>query len=267
VSAAPAELDSMIAAARQAWPDVHCDAQRYASRIDTLVSAGASPEKLHAADVWLALACESGDEAALAAFERTCIEPIDRVLAHMRLPEESVDEIKQVVRTRLLVPSTESPAKIAEYKGRGALRSWVGVVATREALGQARRARPTPGDELLMGIESPHTGPELGYLKEHYREAFREAFTAALGELTPRARNALRHHYVHGLTIDQIAATYGVHRSNAARRIAKARDTLLSSTRRRVLIALRVDRGEFESMMRMVESKLDVSLQRLLGPE
>ncbi len=257
----------MIAAARAGWPDIDIDPSVFAARLDTVLAAGASANTLHATDLWLAVACESGHEAALAAFERTCIEPIDRVLAHMRLPPEAVDEIKQIVRTRLLVPSADAPAKIAEYKGRGALRSWVGVIATREALGQARRSRPTPGDEALMAIESPHTGPELGYLKEYAREAFREAFTAALAELTPRARNALRHHYVHGLTIDQIAATYGVHRSNAARRIAKARDTLLAAMRRRVLIALNVDRVEFESMMRVVESKLDVSLQRLLGPE
>ena len=262
-----AELDAMIATARAAWPDIDADEATFVGRIDTVLAAGASAAALHASDLWLAVACECGNETALAAFERTCIEPIERVLAHMRLPAEAVDEIQQVVRTRLLVPTGDAPAKIAEYRGRGPLRSWVGVIATREALGQARRVRPTPGDEALMGIESPHTGPELGYLTEHAREAFREAFTAALAELTPRARNALRHHYVHGLTIDQIAATYGVHRSNAARRIAKARDTLLSAMRRRVLIALNVDRGEFESMMRMVESKLDVSLQRLLGPE
>jgi RNA polymerase sigma-70 factor (ECF subfamily) len=261
------EIEELIAGARAAWPEVDADASAFSRRVEQLVAEGATASKLHTDDLWLAVACEAGDDGAFTAFERACIEPIDRVLAHMRLPAEAVDEIKQVVRTRLLVPTADAPAKIAEYKGRGALRSWVGVIATREALGQARRVRPPPGDEALMGIESPHTGPELGYLKEHAREAFREAFTAALAELTPRARNALRHHYVHGLTIDQIAATYGVHRSNAARRIAKARDTLLAATRRRVLIALRVDRGEFESMMRMVESKLDVSLQRLLGPD
>ena len=247
-----------MAAAREAWPGIEADEAVFRERL-----AEMDVEKVNVADLWLAFGCERGDEAAVAAFERGCVEPIERILAHMRLSAETVDEIKQVVRTRLLV----GERRISDYKGRGSLKSWVGVIATREALGQARRGRPTTGDEALMAIESPHTGPEMGYLKEHYREAFREAFAAALGELTPRARNALRHHYVHGLTIDQIAATYGVHRSNAARRIAKARDTLLSITRRRVLIALRVDRGEFESMMRLVESKLDVSLQRLLDPE
>jgi RNA polymerase sigma-70 factor (ECF subfamily) len=251
-------VNDAIAAAREAWPGIEADEGEFRERL-----AGADLQKVHVADLWLAFGCEQGDATAVAAFERECIEPIERILAHMRLAPEAVDEIKQVVRTRLLV----GDRRISEYRGRGTLKSWIGVIATREALGHARRSRPpTPGDEALMAIESPYTGPEMGYLKEHYREAFREAFAAALAELSPRARNALRHHYVHGLTIDQIAATYGVHRSNAARRIAKARDTLLSITRRRVLIALRVDRGDFESMMRLVESKLDVSLQRLLDP-
>jgi RNA polymerase sigma-70 factor (ECF subfamily) len=178
-----------------------------------------------------------------------------------------VDEVKQIVRTKLLVAEQGRPPRVLEYSGRGELRSWVGVIATREALTLLRRGgrETTPADDVMLAVPSPVTGPELDFLKDHYKDEFRTAFTHALQELSPRERNALRHHYVHGLTIDQIATLYGIHRSNAARRIAKARESLLSATRRRLVLGLKVDRGEFESIMRLIESRIDVSIGRMLG--
>ncbi len=251
-----------IGQAKAKYPGL--DAQDLRTHLRARVS---EPEHVaNANDLCLAFACARGDSGAVAEFERSCIMGIDRILGHMKLPHATLDEVKQSVRTRLLVG--DKP-KILSYAGRGGLRAWVGVIATREALEMLRKNRPSePSDqEALMGIESPHAGPELGYLKEHYRDAFKHAFCNALGELTPRARNALRHHYIHGLSIDRIAALYGVHRSNAARRVAKARDVLLSTTRRHLLIELKVERSELESLMRLVESRLDVSLQRLLEPD
>jgi RNA polymerase sigma-70 factor (ECF subfamily) len=208
------------------------------------------------------------DEAALAVFERECIGTIDRIVAHMRLPDAHVDELKQAVRTKLLVAEGDRPAKISDYKGKGPLRSWVGVVATRQALSRLRRKHEdSPGDSALLGIESPHSGPELGFLKLHYREQFVRAFKAALAELDAGSRNSLRHHYVHGLTIDELAALYRIHRSNAARRVAKARDALLSGTRRRLVRELGIDRSEFESIMRLIESRLEVSIAGVLGDD
>jgi RNA polymerase sigma-70 factor (ECF subfamily) len=187
----------------------------------------------------------------------------------MRLPSATVDEVKQLVRTKLLVSDGARAPRLAEYSARGDLRSWVGVIATREALSLLRRGAktPLPAEDVLVAAASPMTGPELGFLKDHYRDEFRAAFVAALGELEPRERNVLRHHYVHGLTIDEIGTMYGIHRSNAARRIGKAREQLLSATRRRLVLGLKVDRREFDSIMRLIESRIDVSIQRMLGPD
>lgn len=224
-------------------------------------------EKLHTDDLLLVAAVRTGAAAALAQLETDVIEPLSRVLGPMQLPAAVVDDVQQLVRTKLLVADGERGPRLFDYSGRGELRSWVGVIATREALSLLRRdgRENTPADDVLMAAPSPLTGPELGFLKDRYKDEFRVAFTAALAELSPRERNALRHHYVHGLTIDQIAALYGVHRSNAARRIAKARESLLSTTRRRLVLGLNVDRGEFESIMRLIESRIDVSIARMLG--
>jgi RNA polymerase sigma-70 factor, ECF subfamily len=237
--------------------------------IGATTDPAAALARAHTDDLYLVAAILAGDNHAIAVFEVETIEPIGRVLAHMQPAAVLIDEVKQLVRTKLLLPTGDRAARVGEYSGRGELRSWVGVIATREALSLLRRdaKTTTPGDDALLAMPSPLTGPELGFLKERYRDEFRSAFTSALGELTPRDRNALRHHYVQGLTIDQIATMYGIHRSNAARRVAKGRDELLSATRRRLVLGLKVDRVEFESIMRLIESRIDVSIQRMLGAD
>ncbi|HET6584536.1 MAG TPA: sigma-70 family RNA polymerase sigma factor [Nannocystaceae bacterium] len=266
-------LDLRLREAEARWPRLRANDGRFAATLARLVPEDADVlaalTRLHAVDLLLASACLAGDSIALALFDGEVIDPIDRMLGHMRLPGATVDEVKQLVRTKLLVVDGERAPRLTDYSGRGDLRGWVGVIATREALSLLRRGAktPIPAEDVLLAAPSPLTGPELGFLKEHYRGEFRSAFTLALDELSPRERNVLRHHYVHGLTIDEIGAMYGIHRSNAARRIGKAREQLLTGTRRRLVLGLEVARSEFESIMRLIESRIDVSIQRMLGPD
>ncbi|MCA9710144.1 MAG: hypothetical protein KDK70_30170, partial [Myxococcales bacterium] len=119
--------------------------------------------------------------------------------------------------------------------------------------------------EQLLAIEASATGPELLALKHQYRERFAEAFAAALGELGPAQRNLLRLHYLHGLSIDELGALLKVHRSSAARRIAKARQELLSDTRRRLAMGPAMGRQDFEELMGLIASRLDLSIERFLA--
>lgn len=275
--AAGEALDEAVTArleqARARHPRLVVTADDYASALSRAIGSASDPlaalARARTDDLYLVAAIVGGDTHALGVFEAEAVEPIGRVLAHMQPSATLVDEVKQLVRTKLLLREGQRGPRVGEYSGRGELRSWVGVIATREALSLLRRdaKTTTPGDDALLAMPSPLTGPELGFLKERYRDEFRTAFTDALGELTPRDRNALRHHYVQGLSIDQIATLYGIHRSNAARRIAKGRDELLSATRRRLVLGLKVDRAEFESIMRLIESRIDVSIQRMLGAD
>jgi RNA polymerase sigma-70 factor (ECF subfamily) len=75
----------------------------------------------------------------------------------------------------------------------------------------------------------------------------------------------LRQSVVHGLNIDQIAAVFGVHRATAARRVERAREALLAATRKSLMSRLSIDRTEFESVMALIKSRLDVSIHRVLG--
>ena len=257
-------LEAAYDAAAAQWPQVALPRESFVAYVR---ARGDDLETLRTSDLYLACACVEGRAAAVHAFDEHCVAGIDQVLGHMQLPAATVDEIKQAVRTKLLLADGERPPRLREYAGRGDLRRWVGVVATREALSSLRRKPDAAGDDALMAVASPSAGPELGYLKEHYRDAFVEAFSAALQDLTPKARNALRQHYLHGLSVDQIGTLYGVHRSNAARRVAKAREALLAGTRRRLVHGLRVARDDFESIMRLIESRIDVSIRRMLDSD
>ncbi len=222
-----------------------------------------------AADLWLAAACEAGDRHALAAFERLYGPEVRRAATRTRKGPIDPEDLVQLVWQKLLVGDRESGAKIRDYTGEGDLKSWVRVVAVR-ALVDATRKRsgaeaPASTERAAELLFAAGGDPELEYLKRHYRFEFAGAFSEALAGLVPEDRTALRQHLVDRLTVDQIAAAHGVHRATAARWVQRSREALLSDTRRRLMARLRLSRGELESVMRMIESQLHVSVIRMLG--
>jgi RNA polymerase sigma-70 factor (ECF subfamily) len=218
------------------------------------------PEDDVAADLLLACGCAEGDEAALRVFDDEHLRDVPRLVARVERDAAAVEEIKQRLRERLLLPRDEKPPRIADYRGKGRLTSWLRVAAIRIALDlQASRPSAPRADVDLVQRD-----PELDYLRERYRDAFREAFTAALDELEGRDRTVLRMHLLDGLGIDRIGQLYEVHRATAARWLDRARAELFEATRRRLRERLGVSASEFASIARLVQSDLDVSVCRIL---
>lgn len=269
-SGALPELDDALAAAlrsaRERWPEVAIDGGAFV-RYLAARAAGNDLAGLHTDDLYLACGCAGRDPAAIAAFEAEYGRDIDAVAARFRRAGLDLEDIGQQVREKILVaPAGETP-KIGDYSGLGFLQNWVRITAVRTFLDATRRApgRREVGDAGgLMMVADPDDDVELAYLKRHYRAAFKTAFEQAIASLTSQQRNALRQHLVAGLTIDQIAGLYGIHRSTAARRVAAAREALLSATRGRLADQLAVDDGELGSIMRLIASQLDVSIVRVL---
>jgi RNA polymerase sigma-70 factor (ECF subfamily) len=225
-------------------------------------------EVLHSDDLYLACGCAAGDPVALAGFERHCGPTIARAIASTGAPPAERDDLGQIIRQRLLVePADGGPPRIATYSARGPLSSWVRVVATRETARMLPLVRRdlTPGDDELAHLIAPDDDPEIGYLKRLYRDQFKRAFQAAVEALDDRARLMLRQHTLDGLSIDRLAALYGVHRATAARWIEAARDAILSGTQRRLVRELQLSRTELDSVIRLIRSQLNVSLPRLLA--
>lgn len=267
VSEPESVLSAALAEARRAWPELAVDGDRFLAHLaERARSSGTPVDKLCLPDLYLAQACAAGVPGAVEALERTQLDLLDGLLARLGATGAHKDEVKQRLRERLLVGPR---ARIAAYSGRGDLRRWLKVVATREAveLMQKQRRSVSSEDDALADAVSPGESPELELLKRTYRAEFREAFQDALRSLEARPRTLLRYYLLDGLNIDQIGAIYGVHRATAARWIERVREDLLLATRERLMRRIKVDRGELESIMRLIQSQLDVSIQRFLTDE
>jgi RNA polymerase sigma-70 factor (ECF subfamily) len=221
--------------------------------------------RLRAADLYLAFGCARGDRRALAQFEATFGSELATIRARLRRPEAEADDFVQACRAKLLAPPQP---KIAGYSGQGDLRNWLRVSLLRMLIDYQRAHRGRDQREQLVDSE-PHpigepVDAELAILKHQYGAAFRTSFEAAVRDLAPEERNILRLHFAEGLTIDRIGALFGYHRATAARRVARARGALLRATRARLMAELHLDADELDSVMRLIESNVHVSVQRVL---
>ena len=267
VSEPAAEIADAIARAREAWPRLDVDDATLSQWLLERVDARTPLSRLHVGDLLLACACARGDAAALAAFHALFGSDLASVFARSRARGTDVSDLRQLLDVHLFLADGDRPPRIAEYRGAGSLRTWVRVVATRITLNAGRR-KSTRDDELTSQIErrlEEDGDLELDWLREHYRAAFRQALASALTDLSPGDRSLLRLAVVHGLSATGIAAIYRVHRATAKRWIARVRELVYDTTRAKLLAALRIDGEELDSIMRLIDSRLEASVRRALA--
>lgn len=232
------------------------------------VRSGSPPrlEPARAADLAIAFGCTRGAKASIEALERTFGERLRGALRKMGLSQSDVEAAMQKARTELLVAAPGTEPRIARYGGQGELGGWLRVTVTRSALKMFRGARSTSLEEERLGDQLAGAGgggPELSYMRELYRPVFRAAFREALAGLETEERMLLKQSMLDGLSIDRLAEMHGVHRATVARRIARAREDLVSGTRKRFQAEARVTPAECESIFRALGDAFEVTLQRL----
>lgn len=118
------------------------------------------------------------------------------------------------------------------------------------------RAIAATGDDL-----------ELDYLKKRYIVEFEQALRDALHELPVRDRNVSRYYYGKGLSLDAIGGLYRVHRSTIARWLNRIAESIVEMTRKKMMERLGANRAEVSSLVRMLESRIDVALRAVLESE
>ena len=264
-------VGALVEQALEAWPDLELDREAFAAYLSERLPVPVTEDaevRVHAADVYLAFGCVQGHGGALQQFERVYASDIDTVSRRFERPSLNREDLGQLLREKLLVARDGRLPKIADYSGRGFLQNWLRVTAVRTFLDEARRHtrrdREEIHDDRRLEERADALDPELDFLKGRYRGEFKEAFAAAVTSLSSAERNLLRHQVLAGLNVDQIAALYHVHRATAARRVARVREVLLTATRKELMRRLSVSRGEFESIMALIQSNLDVSMHRVL---
>jgi RNA polymerase sigma-70 factor, ECF subfamily len=261
------DLEAWLTAAfdsgHAAWPDIDLDITRYVRHLASVLDEDTTMGSLHTADLYLACACLENDPAAIATLERDFIATLPPALRSTGLDAAATDDVIQKVREIVMIGS-EGVAGIANYRGRGQLRSWLRAVALRNAMMEFRGRREAPlGDDALAAMPAVADDAQLAPWKAQYAAAFRKAFAETIATLGERERTLLRQHHLDRLSIDALASLHKVHRATAARWVASARETLLAGIRQRMIQLLAISGSELDSALRMARSQLDVSIHRL----
>lgn len=263
-------LDALLVRCRATWPAFSAPTEAFVAylseRAPESMTIAEWLERVHASDLFLAFACWQREDTALSTFEDTFGPGLDQALRKFGSTADLRDDARQILRERLFVGGPDQPPKIAAYSGRGALRSWLRITATRILLELSKREQKEPfaDDEELLGLPSPDDDPETLHLKELYGAEFKSALERSITELPDRSRILLAQYHLDGLTIDQLGAQYRVHRMTAARWVAAARRDLLIATRRRLEDKLALSKEELDSVLRLIRSRLDLSISRVL---
>ena len=261
-------IERAFATSRAAWPGIEVDRAHFEQHVRARVEGegGVPLISLHAGDLYFTLAAAAGNPAAIAAFERHLAPDVRRALAKLRLGAAAEDELAQRVRHKLFVADPGSLPRILTYSGKGPLRAWLRALVVHEAMSEhRRRGRDAHETDSALGDLATDDDPELAQIRARYAAPFREAFQCALTGLTPRERNVLRLVYTDGLSVEQVALMYGVHRVSVSRWLGQTRKDLFERTRASLRDRLHLDESELASLTRLCLSQIDVSLDRLLN--
>ena len=226
--------------------------------------------RVHAGDLLLAKRCSEGDTDSLARFDSEFLSLVSVAGRKLKMSDMQCDELRQQVRLKLLVAGKkDSMPKISNYAGSGALRSWVYATGLRTGLNELRRIGRAPvpaGDEqLLVAMPDRNDDQELQYMKELYRTAFKDAFKASMGALEDRLSNVLRHYYLDEMTLEEIGSLYKVHKTTVMRWVNKAHAQLELETKQRMVAHLKLAPSEVESVMRLIQSGIQIGLASVLA--
>lgn len=265
VEALRAMLGDAIDTAESSWNSFAVTGETFATYLGTIAEKNGECQRFwnHVSDLYLCCACADEAPQALKEFDVNCLEPLGGVLRRVTASDDEIAEVKQVLRTRLFVASPAAPAKIRSYLGRGNLRSWLRAAAVREAIAILRHHKKHTlfeADELL-----PDTGDvELNHFRELYTLEFKSALQSSFAELSVRERNVLRQVVLDGLSVGRVAKLHGVHRGSASRWLTDIREQLAIATKERLGAKLQLPAEELSSIMRLVDSRVDISLERIL---
>jgi len=230
---------------------------------DAFSSSSAAVEGDNALERMLVHACTGGAERALAVLEAEYFSRIADFVRRIDPSPSFAADVTQAVRARLLIPDADGTIRLASYNGSVPLLGWLRVIAIRTALNLRRGVRRSVPLDQAVG-ERAGNDPDLAQFRARHRDAFNDALARALGALSEEDTTLLRLHYLDGLSLEAMATMHGVHRATIARRIATARRQVSVATRNALATKLDLRASEVDSVVRLLKSDFDVSVERLL---
>jgi RNA polymerase sigma-70 factor (ECF subfamily) len=263
--AAEALVAGAIDKARARWPELSVDEAHFARYVAERLPAKAGwseLQSLHWEDLYLACACAQGQPEAFAAFEVHAMLPgtagLERIVG-----VERADEARQLLRLRLLFGESGEARRIGDYEGKGALAAWLRVGALRTA----KNLQRTDDAQNRVGVRAPPVDrgtvpdPEMDYLKLLFRKELGAAVDETLRGMERDDRTLLRLYFFDGSTEQAIAKLFQVHVSTVSRKLHRAREAILKRAKGLLRERMGVSDGELNSLFRLVQSQLDLSLR------
>jgi RNA polymerase sigma-70 factor (ECF subfamily) len=250
-----ADVRQLFDEARAIWPQVQLAFEAFAARLE-------GNGRAHAADLYLACACTEQNSVALAEFDRLFLRCVRDAVGRIDRSHDFIAEVQQILRERLLVGPD---AKIREYRGGGALASWIRTAAVRTALNLRRRAKQeVKRDDAVEPFEQL-LDPAIALLRQRHMPEIDAALRRAIAALDPKERLLLHFYYVDGLTLAKIAALERVGTSTVFRRMNAATQTVLASVKEELTDKLQLSSGSLDSLLGHVRDDIDLSLSQVLG--
>ena len=264
-----AAIGALHARGAAAWPTVRVDAARFATDLVGRLGVAVTPAAVDALhhDVYLAIACGAADPVAVAACDALCALEIELASARLRATTTQAEDVRSELRRLLFTSDDGRVASIVSFTGRGDLRGFARVIAARTLARRMRLdRREVELDAEMIDALAPDVDPEVAFLREQYRADVDAVFRAAIASLPDRSRAMLRYHLLDGWSIDEIGALYHVHRATAARWVTAARAELGTKIRAALAERLAISESQVDSIVALVTSRIEVSLDRLLAP-
>ena len=250
---------------RSTWAGVALDFEKFRAFVAARELAD-DALAARAADLYIVCACLEGAAGAADAFRARYLGNLRShlgTLANGR-DDDFLAEVGQRVAEKLLVGSKEQPPRLETYEGSGPLEGWVRMASMRTALDLVRRDPSYQHRPAEVSDRAPSVDGELAFIKGKYRQIFVDAFRSALGSVSAQSRALLRLHYLEKVTTAALASLHGVSRPTIVRRIADAREEVLEAVAAHVREKLQVESSEYESLLDLVRSQIDVSLSGML---
>ncbi|MCY1015045.1 sigma-70 family RNA polymerase sigma factor [Pyxidicoccus sp. MSG2] len=260
--------------ARTQWPTVTLPVTRFVIHVAERLPASnpvgpIAPllDSLSLVELYLTCACLQGMTSAQEAFERNYLAKLPAKLRGLKQPDAMIDDVCQITRVKLLVATPESAPRIGDYTGRGALLSWVLVIAGRTASKLRAAEKPAPDDsseEIIKVLPGQGIDPELDVMKRRHHSEFRQAVREAASTLSPDERHLLRLHFSDQLSTYELASLFRVNQSTISRWLKSARQRVYEETRSRLQERLGLSTPGFKSFLAFIGSQLDLNISQIL---
>ncbi len=192
-------------------------------------------DALHAEDLSLAIACQTGESAPWEHFItsfRPALYAAARAIAGDEVRSRELADSLWAEMYGLEVRDGRRRSILSYFHGRSSILTWMRAVLAQRHVDYIRsQSRMEPLDDnlertLMSGRDDRTDSPNSDSDRARYVAMLGKALDAALKSLAPRDRMRMAYYYRHDLSLKEIGRLMDEHESTVSRRLARTRDGL-----------------------------------------